>query len=136
MPKMKLINRYRPLILAVWALFSSLTLADDLDAQSYIEIDLQARQLTLNGVTARLDLIRQNADMDSQLVQDHETQQMIEAIYAAYGITVSQAVTWAGRNREAIRNWLSAHPEEQAEYDRLAREMDSVSAQIQALTNQ
>ena len=136
MPKIKLLNKSRPLLLAVCAFYSSLVLADDLDAQSYIAIDLQARQLTLDGVHARLNLLRQQADMDSQLAQDHETRQMIEAIYAAYGTSVSQAVAWAGRNREAIGDWLSDHPEQQAEYDRLARELDSLSLQLQALTNQ
>ena len=118
-------------------LFTSLhTMAQDITVADYVAMDLQARQLTLNGVRDRLSLLQLDAGLDAQLDQDAEIQQEIETVYEQHNMTASSAIAWATKNNQAIADWLANNPDHQAEYDRIARELDAVSIQIQALANQ
>ena len=107
-----------------------------ISAADYVAMDLQARQLTLEGVRDRLTLLQLNAGLDAQLDQDAEIQQAIEAVYQQYNMTAATLFAWATQNKTAITAWLANHPDQQAEYDRIARELNAVSTQIQALTRQ
>ncbi|MCP3670951.1 MAG: hypothetical protein GY814_11065, partial [Gammaproteobacteria bacterium] len=113
-----------------------LSVAQEITAEQYVSMDLQARQLTLEGVRDRLSLLQLNAGLDTQLDQDAEIQQEIEAVYQQHNMTASSAVAWATQNNQAITDWLASNPDQQAEYDRIARELEAVSTQIQALANQ
>lgn len=110
--------------------------AQDITVADYVAIDLQARQLTLEGVRDRLSLLQLNAGLDAQLDQDAEIQQEIEAVYQQHNMTSSSAIAWATQHSQAIADWLANNPDQQAEYDRISRELDAVSQQIQALANQ
>lgn len=107
-----------------------------ISAADYVAMDLQARQLTLDGVRDRLSLLQLDAGLDAQLDQDAEIQQDIDAVYQQHNMTSSSAIAWATKNNKAITDWLANNPDHQAEYDRIARELDAVSQQIQALDNQ
>ena len=106
-----------------------------ISAADYVAMDLQARQLTLEGVRNRLTLLQLKAGLDAQLDQDAEIQQDIKAIYQQHNMTSANSLAWATKNKQAITDWLANNPEQQAEYDRIARELDAVSVQIQALTH-
>ncbi len=106
-----------------------------ISAADYVAMDLQARQLTLEGVRDRLALLQLNAGLDAQLEQDTEIQQDIDVVYQQYNMTAASAIAWATKNNEVIKAWLANNPSQQAEYDRIARELDAVSTQIQALMN-
>jgi len=136
MSKIKRFMKMKVLSLLACALFSSVSLAQEMNEKNYVAMDLQARQATLEGVRDRLTLLELSADLSTQFEQDSQTQQAVEAIYTDSGMTSAQAITWATRNQQAIARWLADHPELQTEYDRIARELDEVSTQIQALVNQ
>jgi hypothetical protein len=112
---------------------SSVAAAQEFTAADYVTMDLQARQFTLDGVRDRLFLLQLNAGLDAQMDQNMEIQEDVETIYQSYGMTASSALAWATQNREAITGWLTTNPNHQAEYDRIARELEAVSNQIQAL---
>ena len=111
------------------------TTAQDITAADYIAMDLQARQLTVDGVRDRLSLLQLEAGLDLQLNHDAETQKKIEAIYLQHNMTSSSAIAWATKHSKKIADWLENNPDKQAEYDRIARELDTLSTQIQALAN-
>lgn len=136
MLKLKIFMAIKTVLWMICALFSSLSLAQDINAADYVAMDLQARQITLQGVRDRLTLLELGADLPTQLEQDSETQQAVEAVYTLSGTSSGQAIAWATHNPQAIADWLADHPEQQAEYDRIARELDEASTQIQALTHQ
>ncbi|MBL1275074.1 MAG: hypothetical protein COB30_003210 [Ectothiorhodospiraceae bacterium] len=115
---------------------ASSSFAQEMTAEHYISMDLQARQLTLEGVKDRLSLLQFNAGLGRQLDQDAETQQDVGAVYQQHNMTASRAIAWATQHTQAIIQWLKEHPDQQAEYDRISRELDAVSTQIQALSNQ
>jgi hypothetical protein len=122
--------------LLVCVFLSSVAFAQEMTVERYVSMELQARQVTLDGVRDRLALLSRGADMSEQLEQDGETQKAIEAIYKDSSMTPAQAIAWATQNKGAIEAWLIEHQEQQAEYDRIARELDEVSRQIQAIANQ
>ncbi|MEW5250843.1 hypothetical protein [Microbulbifer sp. 2201CG32-9] len=123
-------------LLLVCAVFPTVSKAQEITVEHYIAMDLLARQATLDGVRQRLNLLQSRADRPEQLAQDSKTRQSVEAIYADFGTTSAQAVAWATRNRQAINHWLDGNPGLQAEYARIARELEQVSARIQALASQ
>ena len=78
-------------------------------------------------------LLQANANFDKQLQQDSNTRQQVDNVYQQYGITVPSALVWASQHQQAINNYLTDHPDQQDEYDRIADELDAVSTQIQTL---
>lgn len=125
-------------VVAIVALLSTSTvvMAQEITAADYVAMDLHARQLTVDGVKDRLALLQLGADLDTQLQQDAETQQDVEAAYQQYDMTASSAIAWATQHRQAIIDWLANNADQQSEYDRIAKELDTVSTQIQTLANQ
>ncbi|ODS24342.1 hypothetical protein AB835_04035 [Candidatus Endobugula sertula] len=114
----------------------SLSQVETLTAADYVAMELEARQITLDGVRDRLALLQANAGLDTQLAGDSDTQQQVDDVFQQYGMTLSSALAWATQHRQAIDDYLAQHPAQQAEYDRIARELETVSTQIQALVNQ
>lgn len=114
--------------LARWSVAASV---EEMNAERFIDLDIQARKVTLDGVRDRLTLLELGADMALQIEQDNQTQQAVNSVYLTSGTSVAQAVTWAGRNKTAIVEWLAEHPELQTEYDQISRALDQVSTQIQ-----
>ncbi len=129
-------NTVKVAAIAMVLFTSSLSIAQEMTAEQYVSMDLQARQLTLEGVRDRLSLLQLNAGLDTQLDQDAEIQQEIEAVSQQHNMTASTAIAWATQHSQAITTWLANNPNQQAEYDRIVRELDAVSTQIQALANQ
>lgn len=115
---------------------STFSMAQEMTAADYIAMDLQARQITLDGVRDRLALLQLGAGLDTQLESDADTQQQVDAIYQHYGLTSSSAIAWATQHTTVIADGLTDNPDQQAEYDRIARELDTLSDHIQSLTNQ
>ncbi len=134
--KKHLSNIVKAAAIATVLFTSSLSVAQEIAAEDYVAMDLQARQLTLNGVRDRLSLLQLNAGLDTQLDQDADIQQGVETVYQQYGMTASSAIAWATQHSQAITDWLANNPGQQAEYERIARELEAVSTQIQALANQ
>ena len=117
--------------------FASISAAQEMTAENYIALDLEARQVTLEGVWERLVLLQLGADLSLQLQHDAQTQQKVEAIYAEAGTTLAKTVVWATHNTQAINRWLARHPDVESEYARINRELDEASAQIESFqTNQ
>jgi len=115
---------------------STFSLAQDMTAANYIAMDLQARQITLNGVRDRLTLLQSAASLEKQLASDADTQQQVDVVYQRNGMTSSRAIAWATQHALNIAKQRAKSPEQQAEYDRIASELDTVSTQIQLLTRQ
>jgi len=119
----------------VLLLLSFSVFSQDMTAVNYVEMDLQARQATLDGVKDRLTLLELGAELDLQTEQDEQTQRAVSAVYTTWGTTSSTAIVWASRHRKEIEEWLDNHPDYQTNYDNIARELEAVSSLIQALAN-
>lgn len=113
------------------AFMSAAASAEDMNAERFIDLDIQARKVTLEGVRDRLTLLVLGADMALQIEHDKQTQQAVNSVYLTSGTSVAQAVRWAGRNKTAIVEWLAEHPELQTEYDQISRALEQISTQIQ-----
>ena len=119
--KQYLSNTVKVAAMATVLLFSSLSIAEEITAADYVAMDLQTRQMTLEGVKDRLVLLQSGSTLATQLESDAQTQQQVSEVYQAYGITSSKAIAWATQHSQAITQWLNAHPDQQAEYDRIAK---------------
>jgi len=125
------------LLALITGIFLSMTLhAEEMTAERFVAMDLEARDVTLEGVKNRLFVLQQvRGDMPAQMREDNLTQQEVNEVYARYGTTAAKAVAWSTQHAEWIQKWLSQHTEVQEEYERIAKELDKVSDQIQALAN-
>ena len=107
--------------------------AQQLTVEDYVNLDLTARQLTLDGAKARLALLQDGADVATQVRQDNQIRQQVDNLYHAAGMTAAGTLNWAARHAQAIADYLARYPNRQADYDRLASQLDEVSRRIDAL---
>ena len=130
----RLLNTTIIAVIVTLCLCTSLPIgAEPLTAADYVALELEARRITLDGVKDRLILLQGSADFESQLQHDSNTRQQVDSLYQIYGVTLPGALVWASHNRQAINDYLAERPDQQAEYERIADELDAVSKQIQTL---
>lgn len=130
----RLLNTAVTAVILIFCLNTSIPVsAEQLTVADYVTLELEARRITLMGVRQRLALLQSNATFDIQMQEDNAIQQQVDNIYRQYGITIPSALIWASQHRQAIDNYLTNHPDQQDEYDRIADELDAVSKQIQTL---
>lgn len=135
---MKLITR-RICLAASLFLFASTSAAQPLTPELYVDIEIQIRQLTNDGMQQRLFLLKvQNEDsIEDQGDLDGETVEMINQIFSSNGITASEHAAYGTQNTEAIGLFLNQHVSRQQRLAEISVEFQSLSSQITAeLSNQ
>lgn len=111
--------------------FSAITRAEPLTPEVYVHMDLQARQITLDGVKQRKELLANGASLDAQMRASDATRQAVDAVYHTQGVSSGQALAWYRQNANQLMDWLAEHPELSEEYERIAAELDALSRQLQ-----
>lgn len=126
-------NNFRWLkLLILSSLFLAVhTRAEPLTPEVYVQMDLQARQITLEGVKQRNDLLANGASLDAQMRASDATRQAVDAVYQMQGISSGQALAWYRQNDNQVMGWLAEHPDLSEEYERIAAELDVLSLQLQ-----
>lgn len=132
MKPIKIANNY----VFVWVLLiaSVSAYAQSLSPQSFVQIDIAAREITLDGMNARVILLSSGSvTQEEELALDQANQQAVTDMYRTYGTTANAHTLYSTHNAQAITNWLEQNPEWQAHYDDIAAEFESLSAQLDGL---
>lgn len=108
--------------------------AQSLSPQSFVQIDIAVREITLDGMNERILLLSTgSATSKDELALDKAHQQAVADTYRTYGTTANAHTLYGTHNAQAIANWLEQNPEWQAHYDDIAAEFESLSAQLDGL---
>ena len=108
--------------------------AQSLTPEGYMEIELQIRQITNEGMQQRLFLLQlQNRDsIEDQNELDVETIDLINAVFEQHGVTAGMHAAFGTQNSAAIEGFLINNPEKQQQLDLISAEFQSLSSQISA----
>ncbi|AXQ29558.1 hypothetical protein D0B54_13020 [Solimonas sp. K1W22B-7] len=109
--------------------YTPLSMACRYTPNSYVETDLQVRQLTVEGMEQRLALLQSGADTGA-LSRDESTQAKVQAVFNSQGCTAAQHHNYAARNAKLIADWYAAHVEQQRRRDDIAQRFTFFSNQL------
>ncbi len=109
---------------------------ESLNPATFVQLDLEAKRITLEGVKERLYLLQLNADLNTQLQQSVETQNKVQQLYLEQNLTLAKTLAWARGHQSEISSWIASHPEIEHEYSSLSQQLEATSAQIQSLVQE
>lgn len=108
--------------------------ADELTPYDFVVIDLDVREVTLAGMTARIRRLQGDARAQNrQEAADTLTEQRVGEVYAAYGTNPVAHAAYGTRHARAIARWLEDHPEWQQRYDALIAQFNRLENTLEAL---
>ena len=112
---------------------SATLLAQDLTPQDFLQADVEARRLTLDGMSQQIALINAGASAEeiNQAVADNQTN--VEAIFSSFGTNGAAHSAYGTQSRAEIDAWMTENPEWQETYDSLNTEFDTLSQQLSTL---
>ncbi len=131
----------KPITIAGYYLFAWILLiisvsayAQSMTPQSFAQIDIAVREITLDGMNERVMLLSSGSvTQEEELALDQAHQQVVTEMYRSYNTTANAHTLYGTRNAQAIANWIEQNPEWQAHYDDIAAEFASTSAQLDGL---
>jgi hypothetical protein len=104
-----------------------------IDPQTYFEIEVKARQMTLAGMDKRLACMKNGCPLAEQYAIDEEYRQKILNMYEEYGTTPSRLSAWYTHHAEETKNYLLTHPRLQLQFDDLDYSFETLSDAINTL---
>jgi len=110
-----------------------ITMAGDLTPETFLQADVETRQLTLDGMSQQIQLLNMGAtdDQINKIVSDNQIN--IETLFNSFGTTGSAHSAYGTKNREAVEIWMVNNPEWQQHYDALDAEFATLSQQLSTL---
>lgn len=112
-------------------LIAGIANAGPLTPETWVHIDLQARELTIEGMEARLRLLANGQAAQAQAEADQNARN-IARLYEEHGTDPGAHAHYGSRNAKAIEDWLDAHPAYRSQYHALERRFESLSGQFQS----
>lgn len=113
---------------------SSLSAESNLTPERYVEIDLIAQAVTLEGVRQRLVRLQENPyDEVGQRQVGETVAAEVTRIFDEYGISQRKFLEYGAEHAGEIESWLSANPTIAREYADLEATRTEYSNQIQAI---
>lgn len=112
---------------------SALASAQELTPAAFVQADIEARAMTLEGLQAQLTALQQGADPATQMRLIDDNQQAVAKVFAKYGTTGAAHVAYGTYHRAAIEKWLAGHPDRRRQYTDLSAKLNFLSGQIDAL---
>ena len=117
-------------------LFSALNTgvqAENLSSEDFLQADVEARRLTLEGMSHQVALLMSGASAQEVDQAVSENQANVEAVFTSFGTSGAEHSAYGTKNRAAIEAWMTGHPEWQQIYDALDAEFTSLSQQLSTL---
>ncbi|MCV2886370.1 hypothetical protein OE749_16870 [Aestuariibacter sp. AA17] len=93
-------------LLLVWVV--PVSHAASITPNTWLAIDSQVKQLTVEGMQRRYVLLTDSASMGEQAIDDANTQALISQVYLEHGITAAEHVLYYKKNKLAIEQVLAA----------------------------
>lgn len=105
--------------------------------EHYLEIELKVRELTLQGMRARLELLQRPAhSVEQEVLIDRQTRLAILDVYTSHRTTAGAHLAYGTKHAQEIRAWLEVHPAQRDRSARLGADFTAVSNQLDALRGQ
>ena len=105
----------------------------DMAPHTYFEIEIRARQLTLDGMEARL-LCMQNDCPESELhTLDQDNFNKVLAMHEEYGTTPSRLSGWYSNHMQETEGYLLNNPQIMIRLDELETSFEALSDAIKTL---
>lgn len=122
-------------ILAVALLFfAASAFAVELTPETFIQIDIEAREATLSGMQERLALLgTENVAVQDEVQLNTATEELVAGVFARYGITQNDHGVYAEKNAKAIGEFLESRPDYQEAYESLDVRFADISNSINTL---
>jgi len=131
---MNILNPKYLVLSAILLSASFVASAQALTPATYIEIELQIRQLTNDGMAQRLFLLRlQNEDsLEDQQTLDVETVSLVNNIFQSYGTSAGKHTAYGTQQTEAITEFLNSNPSINQQFESISAEFENLSSLIRA----
>ena len=96
----------------------------------YVQIEHEARQVTISGMQQRLQLLAQGGDTEVLQQADLANQQQVTEVFAAYGTTAAKHAAYGAAQADEIAAFIADNPEWAEDARRLDNEFDALVAQF------
>lgn len=106
----------------------------NLTIDSYIEIELETRELTVQGMETRLTLLEIESDIETINEEDLRTYNQIQKVYNRYHCTPTEHLVYGAEYEGDVALYFVMHPEPQAKMNQIEDRFEYVSQQIRRLT--
>ena len=120
-------------IILLMSLHSPLLLAQELTPETYVQADVEAQQLTLEGMRLQVELLSQAAEESVRINAALANQEAVEGVFSGYGSSGSAHSAYGTQHSEAIQAWLAGQAQWQSTYEDLAAEFAALSEQLDSL---
>lgn len=105
-----------------------------LTPERYVLLDQQVKQITVDGMSARLSALKQTPyDRDGQTAISNGVQGLIRDALTEQGLTMTGLLNYGAQHADSISTWLDEHAAYQDIYDDIARERERLAGQLQAI---
>ncbi len=126
----------RYLVLALSALVvSAMVHAEaNLTPERYVLLDQQVKQITVDGMAARLSALQQAPyDREGQAAMSNGVQGQIRDALTEQGITMTELLNYGAQHADSISTWLDEHTDYQDIYNDITRQRERLAGQLQAI---
>lgn len=110
----------------------------EISADSYCELAVQSLQQDVSNFQELIALVNQYKDDRKTLNEQEEIKRAefdaaAEALFASFGTTAEEYVTYMGRNGRAVNAFLEANPDVKQQIDDLSAQVGSLLEEYEAL---
>lgn len=107
--------------------------AAELTPRTYTEADVEVREVTMEGMRERFELLSAGATDDELFDAGSQNAALIEEIYSEYGTSGGAHAAYGSRERAAIDAWLAEQPDWQQHYQSLERDFEALRKSLETL---
>lgn len=134
-------NIFRLLMLSILILTFILSLpisSAALPVSSYCQLSIQSMQLEVTHLNELISIMNQYQD-DPQIqaqqiaIKQTEYNQILTSLYASFGTTGNEYVTYLGKHDQEVTVYLEANPDIKQQMDGLTSQIDTLLAQYESL---
>ena len=112
---------------------SGLIFAQNLTPETYVRVDVEARQLTIDGMHQQVDMLSGDVMIDTINSVSESNRDKVNTMFNYYGTTASAHSAYGTRYGKEIEQWLAGHSDWEQTYDALDDEFSSLSQQLSTL---
>jgi hypothetical protein len=115
------------------SVLSTVALPQALTPDTFVQADIEARAVTVEGLQAQLTALQQGADYATQWQLAEDNRRAVTAVFHKFGVTGATHAAYGTYHRDAIEQWLAAHPDWEQQYTDLAARLAFLAGQIDTL---
>ncbi|RFA30104.1 hypothetical protein CAI21_07845 [Alkalilimnicola ehrlichii] len=104
-----------------------------LTPETFLQLEVEVRELTLAGMERRIELLANQATRVEDTSLDNRTRRTIDAVYAEYGTSAGEHAAYGRQNSQAIEAWLDDNPSWKFRLLYLDNQFETLSERMQAI---